>query len=266
MTSQADILQAIKPLRMIFWGAVLILLNISCFWSLPGFRINLDIFNDLVGAILIAVGVTRLARLAVNHRYACFMRWAAVAAWLNLVPQALHSVVFAHPRPLSAMLSAIGLASMVGVFGFLWSMRILAQAAGLERSARSWTVTTILMQVFWVAPLSVLYSITAFVSITSQPEFDYDLGAGVVPVVALALLPLVHFFVSTSRMLRDARILVALPDSPRYAGRLVCTGCGRELMGLRLPRCPECGREFPSKLLAAGPPAHSQQATAEPPG
>ena len=62
-----DIRSAVRPLRLIFWGGVV--------WILD-FKINgFDLLNDVVAALLVAVGVYRLARIDAGERYGRVMEW-----------------------------------------------------------------------------------------------------------------------------------------------------------------------------------------------
>src|SRR3954463_99465 len=72
----SDIRSAVRPLRLIFWGALI--------WILD-FKINgFDVLNDLVGAILVAVGVNGFARLRAGEGYRVLILCVRVVAWISV--------------------------------------------------------------------------------------------------------------------------------------------------------------------------------------
>jgi len=88
----------------------------------------------------------------------------------------------------------------------------MCDAHGLADASRSWRTTLILFLVAWVIPLGML-QLVILGSLLSGSAFAVALGPVVVLLVLVALLPLVHFFVSTSRTARAAEDGVrGMPD------------------------------------------------------
>lgn len=77
------------------------------------------------------------------------------------------------------------------------------EEAGLAEAAESWRTTTILFVVLLVLPLGAFH-VLALAAMLMGKSFRFDLGpAGLFLLVVFAV-PIVHVFVSTSRMARAA--------------------------------------------------------------
>jgi hypothetical protein len=99
-----SIKEAITPLRMIFWGGLLCILDITLnFKTTEGWGFKCDILDDTVGMILITVGVFRLRAIPVHQRYATLMKFVQILSVLNLLDSIrAHFVV-----PLPAVLRVV---------------------------------------------------------------------------------------------------------------------------------------------------------------
>lgn len=195
-----DIRQAVTPLRMIFWGALLCIFDLT--FSSSGFRF--DILNDFVGALLIAIGVARLGKFVVDDVYAGCMRFAWIMAVLAVLEAALDHFVFPRPEVLQIVLSLVGLASLAATVLFCYCMQRLSQHHGLERSAASWRTTTVLFLVIYGIPLGLLHLAGLFSRLVGEKPFEYDLGPAGLLLLLVFVVPVVHLFVSTNRMIRES--------------------------------------------------------------
>ncbi len=69
-----DIKRAIGPLRLIFWGGIICVLD---------FKINgFDLLNDVAGTIMIAWGVFSLGGMSVHEHYSRVMLFVKIVAVL----------------------------------------------------------------------------------------------------------------------------------------------------------------------------------------
>jgi hypothetical protein len=197
-------LRAIAPLRTVFAGGLLCILN---------FQINrFDILNNTVGAVFIAVGVFQLGRLSVNDRYATVMLFARVISVLYVFESIRAQVTMATSGAIEILVYIFSLACLAAAILFCLAILWLCQEAGLPRASRSWAVTTILIGVFYGLPLAALTVMGMFATVLSPALFDFS---AIVPpglavpfiiliIIVLLLTPLIHFFISTSRMKREA--------------------------------------------------------------
>lgn len=190
-----DIKRAITPLRLVFWGGIVCVFD---------FRFNgFDILNDILGAILITCGVFGLANLSVNGPYRRAMLFVKIASLL-----AIAQAIYAHldvetPRPVVLLLHLYGIVKMLATVVFCMAMRQLCIAAGLTKSEQSWKTTTILFAVIYLVPWSLLHCVWIICLITGA-TFNFRLGPEVLLILFVFLIPLVHLFISTSRMRREA--------------------------------------------------------------
>jgi hypothetical protein len=192
--SPYGIRSTIRPLRYISWGALL--------WILD-FRFNgFDVLNDVIGSLLVTVGVCRLTTFPASERYANLMRWVCVVSLLS-VPMTLWKQ-FGVPSWMSIPSTLLSLAQFAAVVAFIVAMRWLCLEFNLVRAAASWWLTTLLFVTLFAGPLGVLYG-WMLVSQLFGISWNLNFGLiGVLAVVTTLLVPVVHLFVSTSRMRREA--------------------------------------------------------------
>src|SRR5688572_28430073 len=129
--SVRDLRRAVRPLRFIFWGALVVLID---------FRVNrVDLLHDTAGMLLICLGVWTLASLRVDATYRGGMLFAAVVAFLSLLGTILE---FATPNAFTrGYAEAAGLLEVAALAVFCWMMVRLSRAAELPDVAAYWTRT-----------------------------------------------------------------------------------------------------------------------------
>lgn len=204
-----SIADAVKPLRMIFWGGLLCVLDFT-FSSTSsingrvatGFRF--DILNDFVGMVLITIAIDRLSAFAMDSSYRTAMKFVYSCCLFNCVKALADHFVFRTPLVLGILSHLLGLATLAATVVFCKSMKRLAYEHGLHRSTASWAKTLLLIVTIWVVPLGLFYSVALLAMLTGQ-SFHFDIGIFVIPVLFILCMPLVHLFISTSRMRDEAR-------------------------------------------------------------
>jgi hypothetical protein len=193
MISEFDVRSAIKPLRLIFWGGL--------FWIID-FKINnFDLLNDVLASILVALGVQRLARIDVSERYHKLMRPVYLVALISIFVTILK--MFSLGQPFTLLFTLFTLAQLAAIIAFCVAMRWFCLEAGLMRSAESWRLTTILFLTLFVGPLALMYLAMLGGQVLGT-TWSLSLGLSVLFVLAAFVVPFVHFFISTTRMRREA--------------------------------------------------------------
>jgi hypothetical protein len=203
MLSWQHVHAAVTPLRLIFWGGLLWIFDVSFSSTVNGEGWRFDLLNDTLGAILITIGVFRLAAAPVGGRFRAVMTFVKVVAVASVVETALKHLVFAHPAPLAFALGALSLAQLAATILFCLAMRWFCDAAAIPPVARSWRVTFLLFATIYALPLGLLYLASLFALMTGG-TFHLNLGVGGLLLLPVFAVPLVHLFVSTSRMKRAA--------------------------------------------------------------
>ncbi len=192
---EPEIHRAITPLRMVFWGGLIVVFD----FSINGF----DLINDVIGMILIAIGVFQLASFDVGPRYRGFMTFARIMAIVGVIGSLL-SQVGGLRGELGILLMLVGLAELVATILFCVAMRLLSERYGLAQAAQSWRTTTLLFVLIYLIPLGGFYLI-ALGAILAGESFHINLGPAGLLLLPIFFVPLVHLFVSTSRMKRAAQ-------------------------------------------------------------
>src|SRR5262249_52012419 len=123
MVSEYDVRSAIRPLRLIFWGGLLWILD----FKIDGF----DILNDVLASILVAVGVSRLAAGQVSDRYCRVMWFVRLIAWVSIVAVLIKMAAGNFPEPFAMLMTLFTLAQLASIIAFCVAMRWFCLEAGL---------------------------------------------------------------------------------------------------------------------------------------
>ena len=125
--------------------------------------------------------------------------------------------IFQTPVVLSIFSNLLGLVTLCATVMFCTSMNKLAMAYSLDQSASSWLMTRLLVIIFWVIPLGILYLIGTGNLLMGTPS-NLNIGFLVIPLLIAMLIPLVHLFISTSRMRREAESpdIIYTDQQPQY--------------------------------------------------
>ena len=87
-------------------------------------------------------------------------------------------------------------------------MRWLCIEVNLRASAKSWKMTTLLFSIIYLIPLGVSYCVAALIRPAAAESFKIELGpAGLLllPVFFASMIPMIHLFMSISRMKNEAQ-------------------------------------------------------------
>ncbi|ETZ98287.1 hypothetical protein I546_6903 [Mycobacterium kansasii 732] len=126
-----------------------------------------------------------------------------ITAVFSLVDAIHGHFMYETPPPVALLFSVVGVAAMIATVVFCVAMRWLSEAAGLQRSAKSWKITTLLFAIVYLIPVGLL-SGAAAIAIALGSPFHIDLGPASLLLAPVFGVSLIHFFVSTSRMKADA--------------------------------------------------------------
>jgi len=203
-----DVRAAIKPLRFIFWGGILWIFDLTFTTTTNGTGFRCDVLDDTVGTILITVGVFRLAKAPVPGKYSAVMSFVKAVAIASIGETAMKHFIFEHPAPLDFVLSVLSLCQLAATILFCLAMKWFCDAAALPRPAASWKLTFLLFCFIYALPLGFFY-MGSLLAIVGQTSFNVDLGIGGLLLLPVFALPLIHLFVSTSRLKRAAESGIA---------------------------------------------------------
>jgi hypothetical protein len=207
---------AITPLRLIFWGGLICLLDIKFKSIRNGYGFQFDLLNDVIGAVMIAMGVFRLAAIRLDAdltaddrtniaRQASYDRGMAFVkpvAVLYVVQAIVEHYVMPLPAPATILVLIWGLAVLAATITFCLCMQQLCAYSQLLQSAASWKTTTVLFIVIFAIPLGLL-NVLSIGAVAMGERAHFDLGPLGLIVILVFFVPIIHLFVSTSRMRRE---------------------------------------------------------------
>jgi hypothetical protein len=193
----------ITPLRLVFWGGILCLFDFT--WSWTGGRegFKFDLLDDFIGMILVTVGLFRIASMSGPGRVRIGLNFLGGIAVVSSAAALLDHFIFPRDPWMAWVTQLLGLAELGGMAVFAALMAVLCGELGLDRAARSWRTTTILFVLIYGLPLGALY-VAGMAYMAANSSFRIDLGPAGLLLLPVFAIPLVHLFVSTSRMRRDA--------------------------------------------------------------
>lgn len=195
--------KAITPLRMIFWGGLICIFDLTFSQTTNGRGFKIDILNDALGAILIAVGVFRLGAISVHDRYAAVLKFVQVVSVLAVLDAVRDHFLVPLAPVVQFALNLFGLVRLVAIVAFCVAMRWFCEEARLLPASRSWSVTTVLFVAIYLVPLGLFHAV-ATLALVSGTSFNIQLGPAGLLLLPIFTIPLIHLFVSTSRMKRAA--------------------------------------------------------------
>lgn len=199
-----DIKRIVTALRLIFWGGIICVLD----FKYNGF----DIINDVIGAIMIAWGVFRLGNLDVHRHYRTAMLFVKIISILYIAEAVIAHFNYRITGPIAFVMHLFGIAKMLATVVFCVAMRWLCIAAGLSRSEKSWKITAILFGVIYLIPWGLLQFVWIICLITGK-RFSFNIGPAALLILFVFFVPLIHLFISTSRMKREAASILENADS-----------------------------------------------------
>ncbi|MBL0717092.1 MAG: hypothetical protein JJV89_03485 [Desulfosarcina sp.] len=201
--SPGELQTAILPLRLILWGGLICIVDLEFTHTVNGEGWRFDVINDFLGMLMITWGVFQLSRFTVHDRYRTAMAFVKVVAVFWCFDAFHHHFIYDVPGPLSFILTMFGVAAMSAIVVFCVAMCWLNNEAGFHDSARSWRTTTLLFVFIYLIPLGLFYCATAIATAT-ETSCNINLSQTGLLLVPVFLVPLVHLFISVSRMKRES--------------------------------------------------------------
>jgi len=205
--------KVIKPLRLIFWGGLLWILDLKISQTVNGVGHQFDILNDTLGAVLVTWGVLSLAKFPVSDRYTWWMKAISVVSVLTVVNTIHNHFIYRVPDTIAFLQLALGLGSLIAIIAFCTAMGWLCAWAALALSEQSWRLTRMLFVIIYLIPLGLFYLVGVFGMLTRQ-HFNISLGPAGMLLIPVFFIPMIHLFVSTSRMKKEAERVVRPPEQP----------------------------------------------------
>ena len=200
---RASLAATITPLRLIFWGALLCLIDINFSQTVNGSGFKFDLLDDFIGMSLITAGVFRFAGFTPSHSYAKSMAFVKVVAVVSTFKALLDHFVFRAPAVWNFAWTFFALLELGAIVLFCSNMHLLCRALELDWPARSWKTTATLFGCIFAVPLGLFYSASLIATLLGR-SFHFSLGILGLLLLPVFAIPLFHFFASTSRMARAA--------------------------------------------------------------
>jgi hypothetical protein len=200
---RSSLAATITPLRLIFWGSLLCLIDINFSQTANGSGFKFDLLDDFIGTTLITVGVFRFAAFTPAHSYAKSMAFVKVVAVVSTFKALIDHVVFRAPDVWSFAWTFFNLAELAAIVLFCSNMHLLCRTLELDEPARSWKTTATLFGCIFAIPLGLFYSASLIATLLGK-SFNINLGPLGLLLIAVFAVPIFHFFASTSRMARAA--------------------------------------------------------------
>jgi hypothetical protein len=131
------------------------------------------------------------------------MAFVLVVAFLAILVAVHDHFVYDQPQWVSSVVQLAPVVGLTATVVFCMAMRRLSAATGLEQSAQSWKITTLLVAVISLIPLGLIHAAGAAATLNVETS-TFELPNLLVAFVVAQIIPLVHFFLSTSKMAREA--------------------------------------------------------------
>jgi len=205
--TREEVLGVVRSLRLIVIGLLLCIFDYVP-PALDTKYVRVDVLNDMVGALLIAGTVFRLARLRVhtawNNHYGSTFRFIKLVAVLAVIESVVGVAAFQRPRRLVVCLHAAGLAETVALGLLCVCIRWVLLAAPLPKSRKLWFTVTTVMVVLTLLPL-VYFHMSEMVKAMLGGRIDAIEPAAEAMCGLVISVPLVLLLYATVRIASEAR-------------------------------------------------------------
>lgn len=194
--------RATSSARLISLGFLLWTLDIRIAVHLGGSSWSWDLLNDALGMVLCTLGLLALASLNSEPRFRGTMAALSLVCAFAALLALLESL---RPRTVEDLAPAVPILRWIGagaIAAFCVTVSRFCRAEAAETAAQSWILTLVL---FYLATTGAPIVLEIATPSTARP--DMPLGhplATTLLVGALQCVPVVHSFVSTSRMRRKS--------------------------------------------------------------
>lgn len=197
----------VTALRLIVWGGLICVFDVTFRGTFNGEGWKIDIINDLVGMLMITWSVYQLCKIRLHDRYRTAMVFVTILAMFSCLDEFHRHFIDDTPPLVSFFHSVLGVLAMAAAVVFCVAMRWLCSETGLQSSERSWRTTTVLFVLIYLIPLGLCYCASA-IAIATRTSFNINLGPVGLLLLPIGCIPLIHLFVSTSRMKVDANSII----------------------------------------------------------
>lgn len=219
MIHREDIIHAVRPLRRIFWGALLVLVDISFSLDFGEIGLRLDLLDDTLGMLLITLAVGRLRDIPMGGWYGTrmvFLHWVAIVALLDSF---LQHFIFPKPWLLASLSLVMPFVMIAALLVLCACMRDVCRAATLSGEAQRWQRAFALFLVFCGIPSVLLVMVESGVLTVGLPA-HFTPTPGMLWIGLLFLVPPLYFFRATSSM---ARAIEEMPPASLRLAQLRAT-------------------------------------------
>lgn len=199
--------ECIDKLNLIFWGLIVIMIDISYTNTINGVGINIDIVNDLIGSIMIFRGVSFFADLTFeNKNYVHSTMMAILGSILLIIETIFDFLIFEGFHSLDFLASLIDIFIVYAAIHFCKAMRIFSEEKLLKDSIEGWKLTEVLF--FWILLIpSVVFTFLGWVVfLFDLPlifHFGDDFWVLMVLGICIMLIPYIHSLITMLGMKRE---------------------------------------------------------------
>lgn len=206
--NRIKIRKTILPLKLIIAGGFLLVIDFNFFFF--------DLFNDTVGWVLLTIGVIFLTFLHSSKRYEYGMTFVSLVAILSV---GVHLLSLTTPDVIEEYIQYYyflsGIQSVAIIF-FCISMYWFCEELGLNTIAKDWQSAYLLFTFFLIIP----GSINSLILNVLYPDYSLSNVMIILIIVIymlLAIIPLIHIFRVTKKMLNIAKDFVPKDFSSKGA-------------------------------------------------
>lgn len=215
MISDYDVKKALKPLKCIFWGAILCVIDFNVTSRVNGSGISFDFLNDFIGMMMITYGVFKLSEITIDMSYAKMMNFVKIVAVISTLKALEGHFLYPTQEFYTVIVTLLQLTELVAIMLFCTSMIIFSSEADLKDSSDKWSLTRLLFGIIYVIPLGLFYIASIFAIFTKQ-SFHLNLGPAGLLLVPVFLVPVFFILKSINSMRNEISGLNYTEISPVY--------------------------------------------------
>ena len=215
MISDYDVKKALKPLKFIFWGGILCVIDFKHTSTVNGSGVSFDFLNDFIGMLMITYGVFKLSEITIDMSYSKMMNFVKIIAVISSIKAFEGHFLYQKSELYSVGVTLLMIAELVAIMLFCTSMITFSNEADLTESSGKWSLTRLLFGIIYVIPLGLFYLASIFAILTRQ-SFHLNLGPFGLLLIPVFLVPIFFILKSTNSMRNEISGLNYTEINPVY--------------------------------------------------
>lgn len=149
-----------KALHLIFWGIILIIIDIHLKKGPSSAQLKIDFFNNIIGGILVLRGVLLISKIKIDHiDYTYYIRAAILAYSIEIILGIFDFISISVPYWFTLLQLFLFLLAIYGQLMLCKALRVISEKANIPSLIKNWKITERLITYINLIPYFIFFII-----------------------------------------------------------------------------------------------------------